>query len=96
MVKRGGELNAIRNSCGARLAVILYSRARMYDLIESQFFSSKSGFNESTGRYFAFAVNADKTRMIYLKTMAEVNFTINSGALVALTDKPPVVNQYSK
>ena len=95
-VKRGGELEALRNSCGDRLAVIFYSHATMCDLIDSQFFSSKSGFHEMNGNYFAFAVNLGKSRMIYLRTMTEVDFTVDPDALATFVKKPPVTNQYSR
>ena len=93
-IGHGEELPAVRSACALRMVVLLGPRATLGDLLNFGFIAAKSGFDERSDRYLAFARSTDKTRMTYLKTMAIIRYSNDRKVLEKIALSPPERNNF--
>ena len=89
VVKQKDELEGLRQHCAKNIVVFMHPDAKIRKVADFAFYSSKLGMTATAENFFVFIESLDKSRLIFVPTMASVRYPRDEGALKRLIAAPP-------
>lgn len=94
VVKQKDELEGLRQHCARNIVVFMHPDARIRKVADFAFYSSKLGMTATAGNFFVFIESLDKSRLIFVPTMASVRYPLDESALKRLVAHPAVKDDF--
>ena len=88
------ELSSFRDHCAKKIVVLAHPDAKIQKITDVAFYSSKFDVKARSDNFHVFIVSVDRSRMIFLPTMASVRYSRDVETLKKLISSPPVEDNF--
>lgn len=88
------ELSELRSRCASKLVLLVSPFAKVEKVADMAFYSAKLGNKANSGNFFVFIESRDKSRMIFIPTMATVSYSRDPAVLGKLISHPPTEDNF--